>query len=373
MGIFFAILFAALTLYLIYIGLHRGAFPVLVALAVTSLAFMVAIDFAPQMAHRLAGTLSNWSPDDLLAISYSGLFAVFFLLFGFLALRFGPEIAPMHPSLDKVFGVVLGALAGIAISGSLSAGIFSFTRMQAFRERHGATDQQLYIKPHVYMMDAYGFVAKRMAGRRPFNPDTALAGVGLEAPAMPFAGNGFWIGSVPPGRRVFISTIPGIPGADFKRNLSGWVEQDWSRGPIQHGRERMGGYVGNSPLFVPTAARDAWVGVEMPLPPGASADTPALFHDDQRDIFTYSRDGRNYAVKMYQLRKQHGQRDEVVSMIVLLLPQNPTERDIENAMPAGSAPFSIRPEAEGELRGLGLATDKVNFVMDMARRGGKVP
>lgn len=372
MGVFLILVFVAVTLYMIYLGIHRGTFPVLLASVVFGLAFMIAIDFAPQLAFRLRNTLSEWQPDDLLALSYCILFVISFFIFGYLGVRFGPEIAPMYPQLDKMFGVVFGVIAGIIITGAVASGIFGFTRMQAFRERHGATDQNMWIKPHTYLLDAYGYVAKGMAGQRQFNPETALAGVGIEAPVMPFGGDGFWVSSVPLGNRIFVATTRGLPVSDFRRSLDGWVTEDWSRGPVAVGRESIRGYVGRTAVFVRTPARTAWIGVEVELTGGlSSADD--IFSDSEREIYTYSDGGRNYAVKLYQITKP-GRDSELMTLISLLLPADPTERDIENAMP-GSSSFRIEDEASAErdLRAQGLERDRIDFVLEMARRGGKVP
>jgi len=383
-AIFITIVSLIAMLYFVQLGARRGVFPVLLTLLVTLLAFLFAMNYRIDVALLLHDWLPKWRADNLRALGYLAVFAAAFFFFGYLAVRFTPEIAPLYKKLDRVLGTLVGILAGIALTGSLCMAWFTST----LAARYQIPEGRIYFKPHDYLLLAYGRITgardptgglnhfARFPGGAWFDADSAIAGIKEKGSRMPRHGDGFWIASVPPGLRVFISSVRAEPLSEFKKNLEGWITRGWEAGPIQGGRARRG-YMGDTPCYIECEDPEAWIAVETELSKRTPIPKPGenpLADDGQVD--TLSGPNRRF-LKIYRLRKQRETRDQpvVAKLIALMHRRGATLGEIKDLLPA-SQQYTIRPEerahALSELMADGVAETVANELIDVALRGGKV-
>lgn len=375
MGIFITLLVLIVIGYFVQLGLRRGAFPVTVALAVIGLAFLIAMDFRLQMAHALRNYLP-WGGQDLLVGGYLTLFLVFFCLFGFFALKYPPQIAPLKRPLDVITGGVIGAIAGIALSGSLALGWFG----SSWTDRYPIPENTIYLKPYRVMLKTFAYLGNRLPGNKEvFDLAAELEKMRAKGLAMPWSGNGFWVASIGGGQgekkglRVFIGTIKNEPPSQFKRKLKEWVRSEWLQGPIRGGTVA-DGLMGKTPVFMESDAMSARVAVETILPPevaSPSENQNPLVDDGQVDTLFYNDDGKRHFLKIYLMRKKES--EEICKRIALMYLKDASQKDIEAMIPAEES-FNVKnvENAQQALMNDGLSEQVANHVLDLLRRCGRV-
>lgn len=375
MGIFITLLVLVVIGYFVQLGLRRGAFPVTVTLAVIGLAFLIAMDFRLQMAHALRNYLP-WSGQDLLVGGYIILFLLFFCLFGFFALKYPPQIAPLKRPLDVIAGGVIGAMAGIALSGSLALGWFG----SSWTDRYPIPENTIYLKPYSVMLKTFGYLGNRLPGNKEvFDLAAELEKMRAKGLAMPRSRDGFWVASIGGGQgekkglRVFIDTIKSEPPSEFKRKLKEWVRGDWLQGPIRGGTV-VWGLMGKTPVFMESDAATASIAVETILPPGLPVpqekDNP-LVNDGQSDTMYYADDGKRHFLKIYRMRKKES--EEICKLIALMYLKDASQKDIEAMIPDEES-FNVKnvENAQQALMNDGLSEQVADHVLDLLRRCGRV-
>ena len=385
MAIFITIVSLIVMLYFVQLGARRGVFPVLLTLLVTLLAFLIAMNYRVGMANLLQRWLDDWRPENCLAAGYFIIFLVLFCLFGYFAVRFTPEIAPLYKKLDRALGTIAGILAGLTLSGSLCNAWFT----SSLAERWPIPkDSKFYFKPHEYLLATYGHVTghsdptggpdhyARFPGGAWFNAKGIITKMAEKGSLMPRSGDGFWISSVPTGLRVFISTARAQPRSSFKNSLKGWVESEWEGAIAKSGRA-ITGFAGKTPVYVRSEDSEAWVAVEVVLPRRVAepaAGWNPLVDDGQSDTCL----GANQRfLKIYRLRKKRKAKNEkvVAKLIAMMYSRKLSPPTVEALYPV-SPQFTINPDernhALSELTGDGIPQDLADHLIDMARRGGKV-
>ena len=368
MGLFITVVVLIVILYFVQIGLRRGALPVILALVVTTLAFLVAMDFRLQMAYLLQPYL-NLGPQDLQMVSYLILFIVFFCFFGFFAIRYPPQVAPMKRLLDLIAGGAIGVLAGIAVSGTLLLTWFGST----LNAEYPIPDRSVWIKPHNAMLRVFNYVGRRMPGNlEAFDLNAELALMSAKGMAMPRSGDGFWVASIPAGKRVFINSIKGEPPDVFRRKLPEWVRSDWPQGTIKSGTV-LQGLMGKTPCLIESDAMSAYIAVETILPPEVAIpkgyESPLVI-DGEGGYLYFGDDGKRHFMKLYHLHKTES--DSVCKLISLMYLKNASQQAIEAEIPPDEA-FNVKnPEnVQAALMNDGLSEAVANKIIGLLRRCGK--
>ena len=381
-GIFITIVSLIIALYFIQLGARRGAFPVLLTCLVTFAAFVIAINYRFEMAHMMIGWFKLTNSENYVSLGYLSLFAVFFCLFGYVAIRFSPEIAPMFERLDKTGGGVLGAIAGLLITGSLCTAWFGSSLATRFSVPEGS----FYFKPHVYLLHTYGYITgsqdtqggddhfARFPGGAWFDAKATTTGMLQKGSSMPRGGDGFWISSVPQGSRIFISTVRGLPKGQFVGTLEGSASQEWNR-TVKDNTSTIRGYAGLTPTFVRTDAPEAWVAVEIelsPRDPAPGAGENILVEDGQADVYYYGPQRR--FMKVYKLYKDP--RNAEVRKLISLMYKPSTSMAVINDLlptrPLVKLPDDKHTAVMAELVGQGLSDSEAKVLVTQLERGGKI-
>ena len=372
-------------LYFVQLGARRGVFPVLLSLLVTVLAFIIAMNYRVDVARMYRNWFSGLKDANALALGYLTVFAVFFCLFGYLAVRYSPEIAPLQKRLDQVLGVIVGILAGTAIMGSLCMIWFSST----LAERYQIPEGRFYLAPHKYLVAFYGHITgrrdpsggeqhfARFPGGVYYDAGAEITAMARKGSKMPRSGDGFWISSVPKGLRVFISSVRAQPLPDFKQKLEDWMGRRWEAGPVR-GDRAIAGYVGRTPITVHCSDPEAWIAVETELSkqtPIPGPDENPLVDDGQDG--TVSGPDRRFC-KIYKLRKEREARNQPVmaKLVALMYNRKMSLSDVKKYLLPSSPEYTIkddeRAHAISELRNDGLSEEEAKEIIEMALRGGRV-
>ena len=322
-------------MFWIWRGIRGGLYPALRMFLVFLIALLITVNYYEGLI-PLVGAIGRKS--GLTARVCISLVATFFITLGvlvYLCFRLTSDKMALATWVDIIGGAIFGAGTGIVCSGALL--MLWFTLPLAGGD-FAVDDSELFFPAHTLAMRVAGFMGDRIHGGRLFQGDRFVRDVRYGLPQFGSTGSGIYVSSIPTGLRVYFqATVTG----EYQGRRWGNSEQEFARklkermGPGGEDippseRKRGPEYKGCTPLFIPTKARVALVGVIMDDVPtevtaGSQEAKDFFVCDNDKGVFAATTASPNYKpfVKVYEVSKE----DENVGSVIALFQPRPEPFD----------------------------------------------
>jgi hypothetical protein len=331
-GLFFSVLFLVITLYWVYRGLRRGAYPALNILFVFFVPLLVTLNYYDLLFGLVARIKPDTTETTRETICFAATYLVTFFICGYFCLWLCAETLHLSKAVDTIAGGILGAMTGAICCGVLMLIWFS---LPLSREAHfEVNDADMFYKPQSFALEAATVVAGRIKEDRTFSGERFMRDIRYGLPQVPTLGGGIYFSSVPTGLKVF-SQPGGVSPESFlvmiKERLNN-PEKD-----IPPSEQKNAVFEkGRTPLLLRETAGNALVAVVMENVPleltQMSGDNPDMVFASDGEI-GYAKEfvsDRPVYIKFYRI----GKTGSVSSEIALFQPRNAAAKDFDDFWPA---------------------------------------